>query len=84
MLMSRADDSDSAAVRKAKATARQNAARSAMGWGKTIAILVREAGISPETVVSSMPGYGPLIEDASMAMRIPGLFARSIWQMVRA
>lgn len=55
-----------------------------MGWGKTIAILVREAGISPETVVSSMPGYGPLIEDASMAMRIPGLFARSIWQMVRA
>ncbi|MGC3995166.1 MAG: hypothetical protein QM779_13805 [Propionicimonas sp.] len=81
-LMNAPDDSDSPQVRKAKATARQDAAIAAKWWDKTVARLAGEAGITAAATSEGTPGYGPLLEDASIALGVPGAYSRSIWHMV--
>lgn len=82
LLMNRADDADLPTTRRAKATARQHAGLRAMRWRHTTAELAQTAGLTTNPADDAMPGYGPLIEDASTALQIPGAYACSLWQMV--
>lgn len=76
------DLSDPPETKKAKARARQRAARSAKAWNADLREIAKQMGITSEDYELAMPGYGPLIAEAANATIMSPRFARSVWQMV--